>query len=212
MVDRLIALGQERSCTFLIGNHESMFLDFLGWDDPKLFAGDAFLMNGGDRTLVSYDYFDSDLEPTEFHLPADHETFFTPQTKCCTYVPEMPNFLVGGVLADDDPELAAGRASLRERMRDKSSMSPLGVARKLSYALRYRHTPDAFGHMQRLRCPHYIEDGGRCGIWRHRESTCSTWFWITRLDKVAPLISSAYNTGTPLSKRAPSVRANFAMS
>jgi hypothetical protein len=27
-----------------------------------------------------------------------------------------------------------------------------------------------------LRCPYYIEDGGRCGVWRHRESTCATWF------------------------------------
>jgi hypothetical protein len=27
-----------------------------------------------------------------------------------------------------------------------------------------------------MRCPHYIEEGGRCGVWRARESTCATWF------------------------------------
>ena len=28
-----------------------------------------------------------------------------------------------------------------------------------------------------MRCPHYLEEGGgRCGVWRHRESTCATWF------------------------------------
>jgi hypothetical protein len=28
-----------------------------------------------------------------------------------------------------------------------------------------------------MRCPHYLhEEGGLCGVWRHRESTCSTWF------------------------------------
>ena len=76
VVDYLIKLAKKRTCIFLIGNHESMFLDFLGWDDPMYFAGDAFLMNGGDRTLVSYDYFDSDLEPSLFKLPKKHEAFF----------------------------------------------------------------------------------------------------------------------------------------
>lgn len=76
VVDRLIALSKERDCIFLIGNHESMFLDFLGWSDPNCFAGDAFLMNGGDRTLVSYNYFDSELEPTEFELPKSHTKFY----------------------------------------------------------------------------------------------------------------------------------------
>ncbi len=76
VVERLIDLELERDCTFLLGNHESMFLDFIGWEGPMYFAGDAFLMNGGDRTLVSYDYFDSDLEPTDFAVPKDHEDFY----------------------------------------------------------------------------------------------------------------------------------------
>ena len=66
VVDYLVELAKRRTCTFLIGNHESMFLDFLGWEDSLYFAGDAFLMNGGDRTLLSYDYFESDLEPALF--------------------------------------------------------------------------------------------------------------------------------------------------
>ena len=76
VVDYLIELAKQRTCTFLIGNHESMFLDFLGWEDPLYFAGDAFLMNGGDRTLISYDYFESDLEPSLFKIPKTHEAFF----------------------------------------------------------------------------------------------------------------------------------------
>ena len=76
VVDYLIELAKRRTCTFLIGNHESMFLDFLGWEDPLYFAGDAFLMNGGDRTLISYGYFESDLEPPLFQIPKTHEAFF----------------------------------------------------------------------------------------------------------------------------------------
>jgi predicted MPP superfamily phosphohydrolase len=31
VVERLLAFSRERECIFLLGNHESMFLDFLGW-------------------------------------------------------------------------------------------------------------------------------------------------------------------------------------
>ena len=60
VVDTLLELQKEWPCIFLIGNHESMFLDFLGWKRTEYFGGDAFLMNGGDRTLASYGYFDSE--------------------------------------------------------------------------------------------------------------------------------------------------------
>jgi len=76
VIERLIALRDEYACTFLLGNHESMFLDFLGWTDAAYFGGDAFLMNGGDRTLASYGYFDRDQPDREsFRLPKDHEDF-----------------------------------------------------------------------------------------------------------------------------------------
>lgn len=74
VVDRLIELSRERDCIFLIGNHESMFLDFLGWAGSEHFGGDAFLLNGGDRTLASYGYFED--REAGFRLPPDHEKFF----------------------------------------------------------------------------------------------------------------------------------------
>jgi len=74
VVDYLIKLAKKRSCTFLIGNHESMFLDFLGWKDAAYFGGDAFLMNGGDRTLESYGLLEqSDIK--KYLLPKTHEDF-----------------------------------------------------------------------------------------------------------------------------------------
>ncbi len=76
VVERLIRLQRERPCVFLLGNHESMFLDFLGWTDRAYFGGDAFLMNGGDRTLASYGYFDREKPDREtFRLPKEHEDF-----------------------------------------------------------------------------------------------------------------------------------------
>ncbi len=77
VVARLIDLSRQYECRFLIGNHESMFLDFLGWQKSWYFGGDAFLMNGGDRTLASYGYFgQEDPEPTKFDLPPAHVKFY----------------------------------------------------------------------------------------------------------------------------------------
>lgn len=77
VIDLLIDLGEQYACTFLLGNHESMFLDFLGWRSEAYFGGDAFLANGGDRTLAGYGYFElADPKPTAFQLPPEHERFF----------------------------------------------------------------------------------------------------------------------------------------
>ncbi len=77
VVERLIELSEQHPCVFLMGNHESMLLDFLGWKGRAYFAGDAFLANGGARTLASYGYFDCDGPcPLHFRLPPTHEKFF----------------------------------------------------------------------------------------------------------------------------------------
>ena len=65
VVERLVEFAEHWPCHFLLGNHESMFLDFLGWTDDAYFGGDAFLLNGGDRTLASYGYFDRDVPDRE---------------------------------------------------------------------------------------------------------------------------------------------------
>ena len=76
VIERLIQLQRDWPCVFLLGNHESMLLDFLGWTDDAYFAGDAFLMNGGDRTLASYGYFDREHpDRHSFRLPKQHEDF-----------------------------------------------------------------------------------------------------------------------------------------
>ncbi|MDP2304612.1 MAG: hypothetical protein Q8P18_01125 [Pseudomonadota bacterium] len=103
---------------------------------------------------------------------------FDPTTKCCTYVPRLPNFLVGAVLADEDPDNAPGRATVEGRILAGVGVTPLGLARPPAWDLLYRHgvvrSDTAFGRTRSLRCPHFLADG-RCGIWRHREGVCATW-------------------------------------
>jgi hypothetical protein len=109
--------------------------------------------------------------------PANSTLFFHPQVKCCTYLPRLPNFLVGRLLADDDPDFAPGRITVEERLQRGVAVTPLGFGRDAVYTLLYQQGANAaFGRSRALRCPHYIEEGGRCGVWKHRESTCATWF------------------------------------
>lgn len=110
--------------------------------------------------------------------PNANEIFFNPQTKCCTYVPALPNYLVGRILADDAPASAAGRATVVARMQAGAGVTPLGLAPPPNFSVLYGHSPAAlFGRSLTLRCPHYLaEAGGRCGVWAHRAGVCATWF------------------------------------
>ena len=73
VIDLLLDLRADQVCglTFLRGNHEDMFLDFLGYGG--LF-GDAFLMNGGAQTLHSYGC-RPDASSAAMRIPETHREF-----------------------------------------------------------------------------------------------------------------------------------------
>ena len=106
----------------------------------------------------------------------DGDLFFDPRVKCCTYVPALPNFLVGRILLDPAPESAAGRASVEARIAAGVGVTPAGLEQPRAFNVLYRKGPEAFGRSVSMRCPHYGPDTGTCGIWRHRQSACTTWF------------------------------------
>ncbi len=119
------------------------------------------------------------LRPEEGDICQDQH-YFRADAKCCTYVPNLPNFLVGQALSDNDTISALGRATLDRRLAGGLAVTPLGCNRGAAYDLLYRRSASAaFGQSLRLRCPHYLEeDGGKCGIWLYRNSVCSTFFCI----------------------------------
>jgi hypothetical protein len=102
--------------------------------------------------------------------------FFDPVIKCCTWVPTLQNFLVGRILSDTEPDAQFGRASVERRIAQGIGVSPLGLAQPPVFSLLYKNSSDFFGRSRSLSCPHFIEEGGRCGVWRNRNSTCATWF------------------------------------
>jgi hypothetical protein len=107
---------------------------------------------------------------------AGGDLFFDPRAKCCTYVPALPNFLVGRILLDRTSEAARGRATVEARIAAGIGVTPAGLEQPPAFLLMYRNSHDVFGRGVALLCPHYLTDTGRCGIWRHRQSVCSTWF------------------------------------
>lgn len=104
--------------------------------------------------------------------------FFEPSIKCCTFVPTLHNFIIGRILADDDPAGEAGRRSVEERLEEGVEVTPLGAGHDPTYRVLYAQMANAgaFGRSRHIRCPHFVEETGACGIWRHREAVCSTWF------------------------------------
>ena len=116
--------------------------------------------------------------PTNAWAATASLTAFDPAIKCCTYVPTLPNFLVGMVLDDDEPAAAAGRESVERRIAKGVGVTPLGLQPDPHYALIYNHTNgELFGRSSGLRCPHFLPaGGGLCGIWRHRNAVCATYF------------------------------------
>jgi Fe-S-cluster containining protein len=106
------------------------------------------------------------------------DLFYNPETKCCTYIPTLPNYLVGRILGDDDSSFASGRKTVEERLRAGLAVTPLGLGMPPTFTFLYAQTAGrAFGLSKSLRCPHYLsEEGGRCGIWKHRASVCATWY------------------------------------
>jgi hypothetical protein len=130
------------------------------------------------------------------------EDYFDPTLKCCSYIPHLYNFLVGRILSDNDPAAAPGRTTVEKRIKQGVGVTPIGLDRPPVFNLIYEHSENAFGRSRNLRCPHYLEDTGRCGVWRHRESTCATWFckhvrgsvgytfWRTSLHKLLMAVES----------------------
>ncbi len=98
---------------------------------------------------------------------------FSPDTRCCTYLPTLANFLVGGALRDASPH---GAASVRRRLAEGDGLSPIGLTVDPALVAAQHADRDRFGRDASLRCPHYEPVGGRCGVWAWREATCATWF------------------------------------
>ncbi|XXY49127.1 hypothetical protein WME91_54880 [Sorangium sp. So ce269] len=101
---------------------------------------------------------------------------FRPDTKCCTFYPRLPNYLVGALLSDDDPSMAEGRRRVEAKLAARIGATPQWLKPPAKFDLLYTSSRRAFGRSATLRCPYYDVGPGSCTIWRYREAVCSTFF------------------------------------
>ncbi len=136
-VGYLLELEKQYSCTFLMGNHESMFLSFLGWEAPQYFGGEAFLQNGGETTLTSYGYFEAD---GKFSMPDDHVEFY--KNLKLWYLHGEYLFVHAGlsrdVMAFSDVKYALEQESPREILWQRATID---LPHSLGVTIVYGHTP-----------------------------------------------------------------------
>jgi Fe-S-cluster containining protein len=101
---------------------------------------------------------------------------FRADTKCCTYHPRLPNYLVGALLSDDSPAMAEGRRRVEQRIDSRIGVNPQWLKPPAKFNHLYKNAHQFFGRASSLRCPYYALDTGGCTIWAYRESVCSTFF------------------------------------
>jgi Fe-S-cluster containining protein len=109
------------------------------------------------------------------HLSAQGVSFWDERVKCCTYLPNLPNFLVGRVLLDEDPQAAEGRETVITRIKQGFAVTPWGLEQTHHFKLMYRQSGGFFGRAASFRCPHLLARGG-CGIYKNRPGVCGTYY------------------------------------
>jgi hypothetical protein len=102
---------------------------------------------------------------------------FSQATKCCTFHPDLMNYLVGGLLVDKNPSFADGRQRVRDKIANRVFVGPLGVGASWQTAVKNGQAADfRFGQTRTRQCPYYQTKEGLCSIWQYRDAVCSTWF------------------------------------
>lgn len=113
------------------------------------------------------------------HEPVDgvRSPRFNTDTKCCTYWPSLPNYLVGGALAANEPAALEG-ASRILRLINFAWATPVALGASPGHRLLYSATSQTeFGKSALLKCPYYVDGPGfNCSIWKYQNGVCSTWF------------------------------------
>lgn len=109
---------------------------------------------------------------------SDPKKRFSPNTKCCTYHPWIPNYLVGSILSDKDS--TNGQNKISDIIQKRVGTFPTGIFAPRDYSALYQRGRElGFGRSEALLCPFYESPAGSCSIWKHRDAVCSTFFCKT---------------------------------
>lgn len=105
------------------------------------------------------------------------EKYFTPQGKCCTYFPAIPNYLIGSLLSDKSAAMKEGVSRVKEIINNKIGVTPTFLMPPTFYIEKYKaFSKFNFGLANDLICPLNDRSNGNCTIWHHRNAVCSQWY------------------------------------
>ncbi|MBI5057502.1 MAG: hypothetical protein HZB61_12890 [Nitrospirae bacterium] len=105
------------------------------------------------------------------------ETFFAERSKCCTHYPVLPNYLAGALLSSTDQAHEEGRYRIRQKIRKRIGITPLGIMRPGKYTLILKNTvQEFFGRSSSLVCPFFESGKGVCTVYPFWDAVCGTWF------------------------------------
>lgn len=95
--------------------------------------------------------------------------------KCCTFHPFLPNYLVGGILKDNNfKEL---QKIIKIKIQAGTHALPIGLLAPLDYQIHFKNKkPQEFGQQEKFLCPYYDKKNNQCGIWPYRGVVCTTFF------------------------------------
>ncbi len=129
------------------------------------------------RYMVPEDVFyfriDSEVKSTCFQCPQVAQAGFHPDIRCCTFIPRIPNFLLGMALQDPltRPKVKAyieGGFATPEG----THLSPQQLRDSLN------HVAKVHEQSEPLACPFLDKQKRACGIYSYRCSSCSFFFCI----------------------------------
>lgn len=109
--------------------------------------------------------------------PVPGQQYYSDDSKCCTYFPVIPNYLMGYLLSDVSVETAEGRKRLKELIAAGAGVRPEGISPPRRYNLMYeRGRKNGFGKSSALVCPLYDRKKCGCSVWKARSAVCATYF------------------------------------
>jgi hypothetical protein len=109
-----------------------------------------------------------------------HEQFkdvYNPKIKCCTYNPDLPNYLVGAILTNTNPKNKDGIQKILGKIRARTGVSPHGLSPSKKQQLMQDVGKRCFGKAKSLLCSYY--KNGRCSVWPYNGSVCRTFFCVS---------------------------------
>jgi hypothetical protein len=111
------------------------------------------------------------MQPT-VQLQPEHRAVFTAKARCCTYHPDLPNFLAGRALQRG----GVGAQKIRARLENIETRSPTAIVRPAEIADQYlEFGKTSFGNREDLTCPYWVDGEHNCSLYADRNAVCRTW-------------------------------------